>query len=438
MVRTNNAFPAETGVRTRLIDPATETAKWCVAASDQCVMCGLCLPHCPTYALKRNEADSPRGRISLIRAFTACELTPDKVLVGHLEGCLQCRRCEAVCPAHVPFGRLMDTAKQLLFKARVPSLVSIPRWLGWIAASRRLRRLVWLKLYLYHRSGLRWLLRATGILKILGLEAADAMLPTMTATPLTAGVAESAAKDTPENIGRVALFTGCVAEILDRNTLIASKHLLEEAGFAVSVPARQTCCGALHQHAGDIARAKQFIRKNVAAFSNTATNTAPQTVVSCASGCGAQLKEHETTLGIRHFDIHAFLAMHADALDLHPLDETVALHTPCTMSSCLQGAEAVSELLGRIPALKVAALPASSGCCGAAGAYMLTQPRTAQRLLEDTLAPLAQMKVKVLLSSNIGCIMHLRQGATRRSMNVEVTHPAVLISRQLKSTDQGH
>ena len=73
----------------------TDTAKWCIDASDRCVMCGLCLPHCPTYMLKRNEADSPRGRISLIRAFAAGELTPDKTLIGHLDGCLQCRRCES-------------------------------------------------------------------------------------------------------------------------------------------------------------------------------------------------------------------------------------------------------------------------------------------------------------------------------------------------------
>ncbi len=405
----------------------TDAAKWCIGASERCVMCGLCLPHCPTYTLKRNEADSPRGRIALIKAFTASELAPDQTLVAHLEGCLQCRRCEAVCPARVPFGRLMDTAKHILFSTRVPSLARLPRWLAWLTASRSLRRLVLAGLYLYRRSGLRRLLRASGLLTRLRLDATDAMLPAVSAAPLTASAFGKA--DSGE---RIALFTGCVAEIVDRDTLTAAKRLLEAAGFAVTVPARQTCCGALHQHAGDDAQARRFIRKNTAAF---ASDT-PQTVVSCASGCGAQLKEHEATLGIRHFDIHAFLETHADALSFRALDKTVALHTPCTMDSCLHGAAAVSKLLARIPELKLAALP-DGGCCGAAGAYMLTQPDTAQRLLANTLEPLARTGAGLLLSSNVGCIMHLRQGIARRGMNTEVTHPAVLLDRQLKTADQG-
>ena len=407
----------------------TDTAAWCIDASDHCVMCGMCLPHCPTYVLERNEADSPRGRISLIKAFAASRLAPDAVLVGHLEGCLQCRRCEAVCPARVPFGRLMDTAKHILFKTRVPVLAHVPHWLGWLTASRMLRRFLLTKLYLYQRSGLRRLLRVTGILKLFRLDRMDAMLPEIRVTSLTTRTGNEIASNK-----QVVLFTGCITEITDRSALAASKRLLEAAGFAVAVPARQTCCGALHQHAGDAARARQFIRRNTACFSKGTAGSAPQTVISCASGCGAQLKEHEAALGIRHFDIHAFLKAQSGAPDFEPLDKTVALHTPCTMDSCLGGADAVSEMLARIPRLKVTPLP--GGCCGAAGAYMLTQPHTAKRLLEHTLKPLVETGAEMLLSSNTGCAMYLRQGIARCGMNIETLHPAVLLNRQLRPVNQ--
>ena len=388
-------------------------------------MCGLCLPHCPTYALERNEADSPRGRISLIKAFATSELAPDKALVAHLEGCLQCRRCEAACPAHVLFGQLMDTAKRMLFKTR--TLTRVPRWLGWLATSRPLRRSVSTALFLYQASGLRRLARATGVLKTFRLEASDAMLSEANAaTALPKSTA--AAKSPEQTTEQVALFTGCVAEIFDRDTLAASKRLIEATGFAVSVPARQSCCGALHQHAGDGVRARRFIDTNAAAFSGEGAHT----VVSCASGCGAQLKEHEATLGVRHFDVLAFLQARADKLKFRPLEKTVALHVPCTMDACLNATEAVSGLLARVPGLKVSSLP-NRGCCGAAGAYMLTRPDAARKLLEDVLEPLAQTGAETLLSSNLGCLLHLRRGVARRGMNVEVLHPAVLLERQLQS-----
>src|SRR5216110_340739 len=91
-------------------------------ALDPCVHCGFCLQACPTFLATGDEADSPRGRIDLMRALEAGELAPDDpALRLHLDRCLGCRGCEPVCPSGVGFGRGIEAARALLATKRRPA-----------------------------------------------------------------------------------------------------------------------------------------------------------------------------------------------------------------------------------------------------------------------------------------------------------------------------
>src|SRR5579859_3655762 len=85
-----------------------------LADADKCVKCALCLPHCPTYRVTLDEGESPRGRIALMQGLATGALDATPRLAAHLDHCLACRACEAVCPAEVPYGRLIDSARQVL------------------------------------------------------------------------------------------------------------------------------------------------------------------------------------------------------------------------------------------------------------------------------------------------------------------------------------
>src|SRR2546427_1924514 len=97
---------------------------------DACVHCGFCLQACPTFLATGDEADSPRGRIALMRALEQGELTADAPdLTTHLDRCLGCRACEPVCPSGVGYGRGLEAAREVITTQRgAPLLARLALW----------------------------------------------------------------------------------------------------------------------------------------------------------------------------------------------------------------------------------------------------------------------------------------------------------------------
>ena len=343
-----------------------------LADSDRCVMCGLCLPHCPTFNIEHNEADSPRGRILLAKALAQQQLNADQSVRIHLESCLHCLHCEQVCPAKVPFGKLIDDAKHYLYQEQ--QATPLPLWLKLIITSRKLRFLSAFFVRLYQRSGMQSWLRRQDFFKRLSVASWDAMLANQHDMP--------AAKPFPEIDTRhkiVALFSGCVASISDQDTLKATKQLLMAAGFKVQSNKTQYCCGAIHQHTGNSEYAQHLMLKNAQAFK---TNIP---IVSCASGCGSRLQQYDNEISTRHCDIHNFLFKYAKKLAFRELPKTVALHTPCSMQNILQQQEMPKKLLSLIPKLVIIPLKPKAACCGAAGIQILQQQTQGNALADDTI-----------------------------------------------------
>lgn len=397
-------------------------------------MCGMCLPHCPTYHLTRDEAESPRGRIALIQGVLSGRLEQTPRLEAHLDHCLGCRACEAVCPSGVAYGEIIDGARAALAEQRPPA----PRWrrLAWhwttgvIADRRRLYRAARL-LRLYQRSGLQQLARLTGLTRRGTLGRLDALLP-----PLPAPCAwPSQLPAQAEPRGEVGLFLGCVSDVADRATLDAAAQLLTRLGYRVHVPAAQTCCGALHLHNGDPATARTLAQRNSAAFKAHTL----EAIITVASGCGATLAEYPAqdgaALGAPVRDISTLLNTldWPEELRFAPLHKKVAVQDPCTLTHVLRQNQAPYSLLARIPQIELIALPDNRRCCGAAGSYLLTQPAMAEKLRDEKIAALKASGAEILLTSNIGCALHLRAGLRAAGMEIEVMHPVALLARQLET-----
>ncbi|HEX6550881.1 MAG TPA: (Fe-S)-binding protein [Gammaproteobacteria bacterium] len=399
-----------------------------LADADKCVKCALCLPHCPTWRETHNEAESPRGRIALMQGFAtgALEITPR--LASHLEQCLGCRACEAVCPAEVPYGKLIDAAHAAL-QAHGQRETWLARTLAWWTGRG------W-RLYLLHT--LFWLSQKSGLQQLAGLirplRRLTRLLPALRA-PVRR---HSLYPATGRKRGEVNLFLGCIARITEPRITDACIALLNASGYDVHVPSEQRCCGALDQHAGRQQAAARFAADNITAF-----NLNQEPVISSASGCGATLIEYERIAGntagagfaARHRDISEFLAAPGvlDKVTFAAWTATVVLHSPCTLRNVLKSEQHALALLRRIPELNVVVLPASTGCCGAAGSYLLNQPHMADQLGDRIAGEIVQRQPVALITSNTGCAMHLAAALGRHGRPLPVMHPVEVLARQLRT-----
>lgn len=351
--------------------------------ADRCVKCAQCLPVCPTWRVARHEAESPRGRIALMMTTAAGAIDDDHSVHEHLDQCLRCGQCEAVCPAEVPFLALADAGATATAAARRAPWQA--RWLRFLVARPRLFNGVVVPL-LRFASRLPW--------------RHPLLVPHARPAPRAGLYAPFGAGN-----GRtVALFLGCVARATDGTALSAALRALRVAGYTVRIPP-QACCGALHAHAGDAGVARDLQHANAAAFA------ADEPVVHCASGCAATLR---AALGARVVDISTLLARSVATRAARP---GTVLHTPCTLAVAGEAAGPGRLLTG------MRALPVQGRCCGAAGEYLLREPALAARLRDEVLDEVGA--AETLCTSNPGCALHLRAGLAARGLPTAVSHPVL-------------
>ena len=360
-------------------------------------------------------------------------------LESHLARCLGCRACEKACPSYVAYGKSLDTARAIINRTRTapaPAATKAVNLLHWLVEKPGRTRTLGRILRLYQRSGLQSVLRASGALRLFGFAGLDADLARIQ-SELPPAEVYPARNNTR---GRVAIFTGCLADVTEQQTLAATIRLLNHAGYEVRRPPDQGCCGAMHLHDGRPEIAAELMRRNIEAFAGST-----DVIVGVASGCTATMNEYAKYLedggtaaafSARVMDINQFIAQMPWPPDLsfRPLAKRIAVHDPCTMTNVLRQEDKPYALLARIPGAEIFPLPENSLCCGAAGTYHLSQEPLARRLRAPKIAHLKRLAPDILVTSNSGCAMYLAAGLREAGLAIEVIHPVVLIEKQLQVT----
>jgi glycolate oxidase iron-sulfur subunit len=394
---------------------------------DDCVHCGFCLPACPTYVLWGEEMDSPRGRIYMMKKAVEGESGLDARFRTHMDNCLGCMACMTACPSGVQYNKLIEPTRSQI-ERNVPRSLGerLIRWLIFATFPHPVRlRVLAVPLFMYQKSGLRWLVRKTGVTRFLPkrLEAMEALLPDVpvrvSARPLTSMRPAGAPRR------RVGMLSGCVQQVFFPHVNAATARVLAAEGCEVMVPRGQPCCGALMLHSGleDVAAA--LAKKMITAFE--AANV--ETVVINSAGCGSTMKEYGYLLrddpawaeraaafSAKCRDISEVLCELEPQAPRHPLRLRVAYHDACHLQHAQGVREQPRRLLAGIPDLEVAEIPEASLCCGSAGIFNLLQPETAGQLGDRKVENLLSTEAEAVVSANPGCLLQLMYGLRRRGL----------------------
>ena len=350
---------------------------------ESCVHCGFCLATCPTYQLLGDELDSPRGRIYLIKSALEQNQFSLKSL-SHMDRCLTCRSCETTCPSGVEYGQLLEIGRDLMESKRG-------------------------KLQALYRYFVRKTLLTPFIFRPLGYFYRHSKISSKSVKPKKIDA-------------KVLLIAGCVQPSLAPNINHSIKNILSKLNVEVLETSQAQCCGALDQHLAASSDAMKKVKRNIDIWTQK-LESGFDSIISSASGCGVMVKDYHKLfkssdpyfqkalyVSSKTKDIAEFLAT-KDLSALHLSEINVTYHEPCTMQHGQELSGLVESILSQFGYIKKT-VKDSHICCGSAGAYSIFESKISNQLRNNKIENLNASQPNMIVTSNIGCLMHLQKGSS--------------------------
>ncbi len=350
---------------------------------ESCVHCGFCLATCPTYQILGDELDSPRGRIYLIKSALEQNQFSQKSL-SHMDRCLTCRSCETTCPSGVEYGQLLEIGREMMEPKRG-------------------------KLQSLYRYIVRKTLSTPLLFKPAGYFLRHSKINSKAIKPKTIN-------------SSVLLMGGCVQPSLAPNINHSIKNILAKLNIEVLESSQSECCGALDQHLAASSDAMKKVKRNIDNWISK-LDSGVEVIISSASGCGVMIKDYPNLfdssdpyykkalqVSSKTKDIAEFL-VNQDLSSLKLKELNIAYHESCTMQHGQKLGGLVESILSEFGYIKKQ-IKDSHICCGSAGTYSVFETKIANQLRSNKIDNLNASEPKMIVTSNIGCLMHLQKGSS--------------------------
>ncbi|WP_054636053.1 (Fe-S)-binding protein [Thalassobacillus sp. C254] len=425
-----------------LWDDKPDPDKWA-----DCVHCGMCLESCPTYEITGQEQHSPRGRVHLIKSVAEGKLEVNEQFLDPVFACLDCRACTTACPADVDVGGLIEEAR-----GQIRQAMPLTGWKGQVSKlflkglfphQERLNSIGSL-LKFYQKSGVQKVVRKTGLMNVMPphLVQMEAIMPDVKQPVRKKYKDEEIVKAKGETKGEVAFLTGCVMDVMFSDINDSTVNVLTRNGNDVAIPKNQTCCGALHVHAGDRDTGRKLAKQNIEAFKDA------DTIVGNAAGCGCMLQEypelfHEDPewkekaeeFSAKVVDVSKYLYDTGYEKPKAEINTRLTYHDACHLAHGQGVRKEPRELLIDIPGVEMVNMPNADRCCGSAGVYNITNPEMADAVLESKMENVPD-DVEMISMGNPGCMLQMAMGVQKYGRNQKIVHTIQLLDWAYQKEDK--
>ncbi|QBP41840.1 (Fe-S)-binding protein [Paenisporosarcina antarctica] len=397
-----------------------------------CVQCGYCLPACPTYLAFGKESHSPRGRIQLVKLAAEGKIGFED-LGDSIDCCLGCRACETICPTNVEYGKILDSAIDVLgaFRKSQQSISEkVVRNIVFkkVLPNKKILKIVGTGLRLYQRTKADKVIRKSGVIKQVSpsLATMEQITPRIYKPESRENFQVNSKLKTKT---KVAFFTGCIMDTFFARVNDLSMKLLEKAGCEVVLQKEQTCCGALHQHSAEKETAIELAKKNIEVFEQLDCDY----IVNAIGGCGAALVEYDhlfeksdpwfgraKKFSLKNKDI-SYILSRMELPITKPLHMRVTYQPSCHLTNVQKIVNEPMELIRKIPGIEFTQMKNQDLCCGSAGIYNIVHHEESMMILDMKMKTVKDVKPHLIITTNPGCHLQMILGVKREGLESTVS-----------------
>lgn len=401
----------------------------------ECVKCGACQAHCPTYRESRREGSVARGKIALAGAVLKGSMELDEGVRRDIEMCLMCGSCVHKCPNKVPTHEIVGALRRQM--SRRQGLSPLGKKVGTVLGSRMLMKTLAKGSALFTPLLLKKIPEASGLRLRFPLAAMrDRTLPHIPFRNLF----DRCPEFTPGQPGKpvIGFFAGCSLTYIYPEVGAALIRLLNRLGYGIHLPRGQQCCGipALSSGAGELV--EELAAGNARAFGKYGESQIVTACASCLGGIGhyyRTMKADYRQLTDKVVDFTVFLCQEGLVEKLAALPRwekrtTVTYHDPCHLKS--QGITAEPRaLLRALPNVDFVEMEGADLCCGLGGTFSVSHYRESQAIGARKIPGLLASGASKVATVCPGCIMQLQDSSNRAAAGVRAVHLIDLIEQAL-------